>query len=158
MNLLRLLEQLRQLNITLRAEDGQVRIQAPQGVFTPDLRQQIAQFKEEILAYLQKDAHEPAALAPITPNPAARHQPFPLTDIQHAYWIGQVVNLTLENSYHFYQGDCRAEFDTARLNQAWQMLIERHDILHAVVLASGQQQILADTRATKSTCWTQRLA
>lgn len=145
MSLLNLLDQLKQRNVTLRAENGQLRIQAPQGVFTPELRTQIGQYKEEILAYLQREGRGATKLPPIVPNPKERYAPFPLTDIQHAYWIGQVVGLDLENAYHFYQEIDSRQLDIGRLNRAWQRLLERHDTLRAVVLSTGQQQILAET-------------
>ncbi|MEM7125055.1 MAG: amino acid adenylation domain-containing protein [Chloroflexota bacterium] len=147
MSLLELLDQLGQLNITLRAEDGQLRIQAPQGAFTPELRSLVAQYKGEILAHLQQTNSEPTSLPPIVPSLKERYEPFPLTDIQHAYWIGQMVGLDLGNAYHFYQEVDSRNLDIARLNQAWQRLIERHDTLRAVVLTTGNQQIFADVPA-----------
>ena len=145
MSLLELLDALKQRNITLRAENGQLRIQAPQGVFTPELRTQVAQFKDEILAYFQQGTGSSTKLPPLVPNRKDRYQPFPLTDIQHAYWIGQVVGLDLENAYHFYQEIDSVQLDVNRLNAAWQRLIDRHDTLRAVVLSTGQQQILAES-------------
>ena len=145
MSLLEFLDALKQRNITLRAENGQLRIQAPQGVFTPELRTQIAQFKDEILASFQQGAGGTTKLPPLVPNRKDRYQPFPLTDIQHAYWIGQVVGLDLENAYHFYQEIDSVQLDVSRLNAAWQRLIDRHDTLRAVVLSTGQQQILAES-------------
>lgn len=145
MSLLNLLDQLKQRNVTLRAENGQLRIQAPQGVFTPELRAQIGQYKDEILTYLQSEGRGATKLPPMMPNPKERYEPFPLTDIQHAYWIGQMVGLALENAYHFYQEIDSRHLDVERLNRAWQRLIDRHDTLRAVVLSTGQQQILAET-------------
>ena len=75
---------------------------------------------------------QPAATAPPLPQivaaPEERHQPFPLTDLQQAYWIGHSGAFELGNvSAHGYMEIESADFDLARLNRAWQQLIERHD-------------------------------
>ena len=74
---------------------------------------------------------------------AHRFDPFPLTDIQQAYWIGRSRNMELGNiATHFY---CEIEGDHLNieaLNLAWQLVIERHEMLKAVVLSDGQQKIL----------------
>ncbi len=80
----------------------------------------------------------------ITPSPEKRHEPFPLTDVQRAYWIGRSPSLELGNvACHFYLELDFVELDLERFARAWQLLIERHDMLRAVVLPDGRQQILA---------------
>ena len=75
--------------------------------------------------------------------PEHRYLPFPLTDIQQAYWIGRGDTFPLGKvSTHFYlEIDC-SDLDIDRLNLALQKLIDRHDMLRAVILPSGQQQVL----------------
>jgi amino acid adenylation domain-containing protein/non-ribosomal peptide synthase protein (TIGR01720 family) len=85
-----------------------------------------------------------AALPTITPAPEQRHRPFPLNDIQQAYWVGRSGAFELGNvATHSYQEIMFAALDLERLNHAVQRLIERHDMLRAIVLPDGQQQILA---------------
>jgi len=79
----------------------------------------------------------------IVPAPDQKHLPFPLTDIQQAYWFGQGNFFELGNvaaySYAEYEF---AELDIERLNLAWQKLVNRHGMLRVVVLPDGQQQML----------------
>jgi amino acid adenylation domain-containing protein len=79
----------------------------------------------------------------IVPDAGRRHVPFPLTDVQQAYWIGRTGAFELGNvSTHVYvefEGD---GIDVERFAAAWRRLIERHDMLRAVVLPDGRQQIL----------------
>ncbi|WP_414513679.1 amino acid adenylation domain-containing protein [Nostoc sp. PCC 9305] len=84
----------------------------------------------------------------IAPNPEERYQPFPLTDIQQAYWIGRNGAFDLSNvATHAYREiDC-LNLDLDRFNTAWQRLIERHDMLRAIVQPNGQQRILAQVPA-----------
>jgi amino acid adenylation domain-containing protein len=79
----------------------------------------------------------------ITPRPDQLSMPFPLTDVQQAYWIGRMAALELGNvARHFYvELECAA-LDLQRLSSAWQRVIERHAMLRAIVLPDGQQQIL----------------
>ncbi|MDO5538215.1 MAG: amino acid adenylation domain-containing protein, partial [Desulfovibrionaceae bacterium] len=79
----------------------------------------------------------------LTPHPEDAHLPFPLTDIQHAYWIGRTAAYELGNvsSHIFFEFD-ETGLDAARLEQAWQAMIARHDMLRAVFLPDGTQKIL----------------
>jgi len=89
-------------------------------------------------------AEPPAAQLPaIVPDAARRHEPFPLTDMQQAYWIGRGQAFEGGNvGCHVYLEIESAELDLARFNRAWQALVGRHDMLRAVVLPDGRQQIL----------------
>jgi amino acid adenylation domain-containing protein len=79
----------------------------------------------------------------VVPAPDARFAPFPLTEIQEAYWVGRNDVLPLGGvSAHVYSEiECR-DLDLARLEQALQVLVERHDMLRAIVAEDGSQRIL----------------
>ncbi len=134
-----LLAELHQQQVQLWVEDGQLRYRAPQGALTTNLRNALVQQKQEIMARLQSLQRSPQ----LTPAPAQLHQPFPLNDIQQAYWLGRQGTFEIGNvSTHVYlEIDCK-DLDLSRLNHAWTKVIERHAMLRAIVLANGQQQIL----------------
>src|SRR5262249_28877834 len=72
-----------------------------------------------------------------------RFKPFPLTDIQQAYYIGRSDSFELGSvSCHTYYEVEAENLDLARLNSTWRRLIERHDMLRMIILPDGQQQIL----------------
>jgi amino acid adenylation domain-containing protein len=86
-----------------------------------------------------------ADVASLLPDLAARHEPFPLTDVQKAYWIGRSGTFDLGHiGCHVYLEVKLAAHDGERLQAAWQMLIEHHDMLRAIVREDGRQQILAE--------------
>ncbi|MRV71986.1 amino acid adenylation domain-containing protein [Duganella sp. FT92W] len=88
----------------------------------------------------------PPALPVLTPAPEQRHQPFPLTDIQQAYWIGSRKALSLgEVATGSYTEIDMAGLDVARFEQAFNALIARHDMLRVVLLADGGQHVLPET-------------
>lgn len=79
----------------------------------------------------------------IVPTPQDRYQPFALSDIQQAYWIGRGNSLELGNvACHIYTEVDFDNFERERFELVLNRLIERHDMLRAVVLADGRQQIL----------------
>jgi amino acid adenylation domain-containing protein len=82
-------------------------------------------------------------LPTIIPQPDRRYQPFPLTDIQQAYWLGRNEAFELGNiATHGYLEIEGSRIDLDRLNLAWQKVVMRHDQLKMVVLPDGQQQVL----------------
>ncbi|MEC5028423.1 MAG: amino acid adenylation domain-containing protein [Oscillatoria sp. PMC 1051.18] len=84
-----------------------------------------------------------SALPTPIPDPSNRYKPFPLTDLQHAYWVGRLGVLELGNvanhGYYEIEGE---GLDVGRLNSALRRLIDRHDMLRAIILADGRQQVL----------------
>ena len=79
----------------------------------------------------------------ITADVANKHEPFALTDVQQAYWIGRSTSFELGNvAAHGYFEVERDELDLERFCGVWMQLVMRHDMLRMVVNADGQQQIL----------------
>ncbi|WGF87497.1 amino acid adenylation domain-containing protein [Marinivivus vitaminiproducens] len=86
---------------------------------------------------------ETAHRAPIESVPAERHEPFPLTDIQLAYWLGRTSDFALGGACHVYwEFEQPGERDVDRLEASFNRLIDLHDMLRAVVQSDGQQRVL----------------
>lgn len=84
-----------------------------------------------------------AVLPPIVSAPEERYEPFPLTDIQQAYWIGRTPDLPLGGvSSHGYQEVDVIDLDLPRFERAFRRLIGRHDMLRALIDRDGRQRIL----------------
>lgn len=138
------------LGVKLWVDGVRLRCNAPKGILTPTLHAQLNDRKAEILTFLNKVDVSDNSLAIYQPLPAIqpdqenRYQPFPLNDMQQAYWIGRTDAFDMGNvSIHSYTEIDIVDLDIERLNRAWQQLIGRHDMLRAIVLPNGQQQILA---------------
>ncbi|WP_344097942.1 amino acid adenylation domain-containing protein, partial [Streptomyces stramineus] len=81
-------------------------------------------------------------------DPAARHEPFPLTDIQQAYWLGRHRSLSLGGvATHTYLELDVEDLDPGRLQRALRALIDRHDALRLVIRPDGRQQVLPEVPA-----------
>ncbi len=145
MNRNELLTELNQQGIKLSVKNERLIIEAPKGVLTPKLRNSLAEHKLDIIRLLEQTEINTTSVPVIESDSTSRYKPFPLTDIQQAYWIGR--------SGIFELGDVAIsgyiEFETenldlSRLSAAWHKLIYRHDMLRAVVLPTGEQQILEE--------------
>ncbi|MGB7443481.1 MAG: amino acid adenylation domain-containing protein [Coleofasciculaceae cyanobacterium] len=146
MNLHSLLTNLANQGVKLSTQGNSLEVDAPQGVITGELRDSLLLYKAEILKLLQNTSS--TSLPEVLPAPESRYEPFPLTDMQHAFWVGRSGILELGNvSNHGYYEIEGNDLNPARLNQALQKLIERHDMLRAVVLPDGQQQVLEQVSA-----------
>ncbi|MEE8587676.1 MAG: acyltransferase domain-containing protein, partial [Acidobacteriota bacterium] len=76
-------------------------------------------------------------------DPESAWEPFPLTDVQRAYWVGRSEKLELGNvATHSYLENDLKGIDLKRYELAWQRLIDRHPMLRVVFLADGRQKTL----------------
>ena len=90
----------------------------------------------------QPDGDE-RALPMVETNVGERHDPFPLTLIQQAYWLGRSDVFELGNvSTQSYVEVTLPELCMDRLSRAFNRLIARHEMLRAVITPTGEQVIL----------------
>lgn len=143
MNLHLLLNTLSNQGVKLAANGDSLAVDAPKGVLTSELRDSLIEHKAEILELLRQNSLNPT-LPTIDPAPHKRYEPFPLTDMQHAFWVGRSGVFELGNvaNHGYYEVEGK-NLDLEKLNRGLQKLIDRHDMLRAIVLPDGQQQILA---------------
>ena len=92
---------------------------------------------------LKPQESQALSIPQIVPDRPRRYDPFPLTEMQQAYWLGRSGVFELGNvSMHNYFELEAKDFNLDRFQRAWQQLIDRHDMLRAVVLSDGRQQVL----------------
>ncbi|MFG1330933.1 amino acid adenylation domain-containing protein [Xanthobacter autotrophicus] len=86
-----------------------------------------------------------AGLPQLQPDPVAWHEPFPLTPIQEAYWMGRTATFELgQAATQIYLELEQVGWDLPRIEAAWNRLVKRHDMLRAIILSEARQQVLAD--------------
>ncbi|MEG4573876.1 amino acid adenylation domain-containing protein [Microcoleus sp. N3A4] len=145
MNLHLLLNTLSNQGVKLSSNGSSLEIDAPKGAITPELRNSLIEHKAELILLLRQNSMSASStsLPIIKPAPDLRYEPFPLTDMQHAFWVGRSGVLDLGNvaNHGYYEIECHA-LDVEKLNEALPKLIDRHDMLRAIVLPDGQQQVL----------------
>ncbi|QKW10458.1 amino acid adenylation domain-containing protein [Streptomyces sp. NA04227] len=88
-------------------------------------------------------AAEPT-LPVLVPDPDGRFAPFPLTDLQQAYLLGRAGYFPLGDVPACFYAEFEAEdLDLEVLERAWQLVVNRHDMLRTVCTEDGAQQVLA---------------
>lgn len=81
----------------------------------------------------------------IRPDPESRGEPFELTPLQEAYWMGRKGSHPLgELSSRAYLEVELEDVGVERVEAAWNRLVDRHDMLRAVVDADGRQRVLEE--------------
>ncbi|MEM8933767.1 MAG: condensation domain-containing protein, partial [Acidobacteriota bacterium] len=137
---------LQKRGVRLHADGDRLRFKAPRGALTPALKERLSARKHEVLAHLRGDASPASAemaMPAISSHPDDRFEPFPLTDLQQAYWLGHQKLFELGNvSAHAYTEYDLRGLDMERLEKAWNRLISRHEMLRCVVGEDGRQRIL----------------
>lgn len=95
-----------------------------------------------------EEADEARIATVLVHRPEQTHEPFPLTDIQHAYWVGRNTELGSGTvAAHAYEEFECADLDVERLQNALLGLIARHPMMRAVITPDGQQRILPQVPA-----------
>jgi hypothetical protein len=111
-------------------------------------------FDTPVLGELARELAALGAAAPETTplhaDPAAHYEPFPLTPVQEAYWLGRQNLVELgEVACHVYVELKLRTLDLERFARAWDAAILRHPMLRAVIAADGTQRILSEVPACR---------
>ncbi|MFD4636181.1 amino acid adenylation domain-containing protein [Lentzea sp. NPDC058436] len=97
------------------------------------------------LAAAVRGAGGDVPLPVVVPDLAGAGEPFPMTELQQAYWIGRTGVFELGGvGMHGYEEFHLPDLDVPRLQQAFRKLVRRHGMLRVIVLPQGEQQILGD--------------
>lgn len=95
-----------------------------------------------ISAIVNRLPNEIASNSGVAIKPADWHKPFPLNQIQYAYWIGRQGLLPLGNvSAHGYLEVIAIDLSVERLQHALNKLIDRHAMLRMIIGEDGLQRV-----------------
>ncbi|HDL4919832.1 TPA: amino acid adenylation domain-containing protein [Pseudomonas aeruginosa] len=139
MSLGELLETCRSRRIELWSEAGRLRYRAPQGALDAGLAERLRAEREALLEHLEGGPGWRA-------EPDLAHQRFPLTPVQAAYVLGRQAAFDYGgNACQLYaEYDWPADTDPARLEAAWNAMVERHPMLRAVIEDNAWQRVLPE--------------
>ncbi|MBV6695654.1 amino acid adenylation domain-containing protein [Kitasatospora aureofaciens] len=77
-------------------------------------------------------------------DPLAAEEPFPLTELQQAYWVGGRDDMALGSVGTQGYVEFDTQVPTDQLVSAFRVLVRRHDMLRAVFDPDGRQRVLTD--------------
>lgn len=122
----------------LWVEGGQLRFRAPTGVIKETGIEELRSYKAAIIKHLVERQQ-----AVVIADRQNRYAQFPLTDIQTAYLVGRdnIYELGGVGCHGYIELTLPVILDKARLEKAWHCVINRHDMLRAVISAKGFQQV-----------------
>src|SRR5438128_7037116 len=103
----------------------------------PSINEFAAQLAEQVSTASLADQGEPKDRTampwrPVVPAPDHRYAPFPLTDLQQAYWVGRSGLIELSVPASAYLEFEIEEVDLERLTSAVRRVIDRHDMLRMI--------------------------
>jgi hypothetical protein len=122
-----LLRELRAQDIQLRAEGGDLRVSAPPGALTSDLREALSRRKGELLAHLHAGGEERAldAIPPLVR--VNRDRELPLSFAQERMWVLQQLAPT--ESVYIVRNTSFLRAEATMVRRSWSALVDRHEIL-----------------------------
>lgn len=115
------------LGITLEADENRLRCQAPEGILTPALRQEIGDRKPELLQFLQQAKQSKTAYQlPI--QPVARDGHLPLSFAQQRLWFLHHLSPDSRSYNALEILQIQGPLNLTVLEQSLGELINRHEI------------------------------
>lgn len=136
-----LIERLQKKGILLWEEQGKIKYKANAGAMTSDDIQNLKQHKSAVLEYLQENSRK----IEFIDNKAERYQPFLLTEVQQSYLMGRSSLFDYGGvACHIYLQLNYDHLDVERVEEIWNKLIEKHEMLRAVIYEDGYQKILEE--------------
>ncbi len=128
-----LIEKYKEKGVKLWTEDKKLKFKAPSNTLTDDMKAELKENKEKIIEYLMHSEM-------LFHDEKSRYDEFPLTDIQSAYLVGR------KEEYGYGGVGCKVyleltayNIEYAKLQNAWNKVVERHDMTHTVVNRNGTQ-------------------
>ena len=153
MKIAELLARLHSLGVKIRAAGGELKLSAPKGVMTPELREELAAHKEEILAVLdfassagdqEVQVVRPGYAAPI--RRVSRDEMLPLSFAQPRLWFLPQLEPDMA-AYNLPLGwRLKGELDVRILERCLSEILRRHEALRTTFpeVAGVSTQAIAD--------------
>jgi len=145
MNTLEFLSYLRSLDIKVSADGDRMRLSAPKGVLTPTLREQLAERKAEILAFLNNANRSANSI--LTPlQPVARNENLPLSSAQKQLWF--LDQLQPDSSAYNISLTYRltGQLNVVALEQGLIEIVRRHEALRTTFASVNGEPIQVITQ------------
>ncbi|MBR8837985.1 MAG: amino acid adenylation domain-containing protein [Stigonema ocellatum SAG 48.90 = DSM 106950] len=128
MKVVEFLSYLNSLDIKIWLEEQKLRYQAPKGVMTSEIKEEIATRKPEIIAFL-KQAKTPSSAAELAIIPVSRDEDLPLSFAQQRLWFLHQLSPD-STAYNLLEALLlEGSFNLVALEQSLSELIRRHEVL-----------------------------
>ena len=94
---------------------------------------------------IERSTETAPTLLHVKHDPDNAHEPFDLTEVQQALWVGRgnAVDYGQVGAHGYFEYE-NPNFDLARFRKAWVRMVERHGMLRCVLDKKGTQRILSE--------------
>lgn len=135
------LEEMRLEGVHLSVEGGDLLARGP---VSEQVAVRIRENKDDLVSVLSlMENTQTRSASLIMPDPSGVYDPFPLNETQQAYWLGRdAVFESGEVAIHVFIEMEDGNLDLVRAEAAWRKVYWHHEMLRAIVLPDGRQQIL----------------
>jgi amino acid adenylation domain-containing protein len=151
-NIVTLKKTIKQRNIRLWVEQGQLKYTAPKKAMSREIKQALKCFKAQLLVDLsfagqdQGGAGERSVIGKNTipklvTSPHERYLPFPMTELQQAYWVGEQGGYAQSCIPCFFHHVKFNEVTPEQLTRALSHLQQKHEVLRLRFFSNGTQVI-----------------
>jgi amino acid adenylation domain-containing protein/non-ribosomal peptide synthase protein (TIGR01720 family) len=140
MTTLEFVSHLRALGVQLWTEDNRLRVNAPEGVLTPELRAELARRKAELIAFLRQAGDAVQATEP-TIHPAPRGSGLPLSSSQQRLWL--LDQLEPNNVAYNIPATARlsGRLDVLALEASINEIVQRHETLRTTFASANERVV-----------------
>ncbi len=125
-----LLAKLRENQVKLWVENGDLHYQAPPDILTPELISQLRAHKSEIIALINETNRTPFQLRPYTQNSTTQH--LPLSYSQERFWFLDKLGDETAPFNIVYVAELNGRLNTTALQNAANALADRHTALQTI--------------------------
>ncbi|MBE6049587.1 MAG: amino acid adenylation domain-containing protein [Clostridium sp.] len=138
--IIEIIDSFKNKGVELWTEDGKIRYKAEKGVLGKNDFDVLKNNKEKIIAVLEKNSN----LKQVS-NEDNKYESFKLTDIQSAYLLGRREYFDYGGvACHIYLEVNYEDLDYKKSERVWNKLINRHEMLRAVINDDGTQKFLEE--------------
>lgn len=129
--------------ISLSCDGDSLKVSAPKGALTEEIKRSLATHKPELLAWLRKK-EKPIddAWPECVPDVNDRYMPYPLSDLQRGFYMASDAFMEFHVRPHYYIEKNIPELDVAAYEFAWNKALKRHTGEIVVVRDDGSLQVL----------------
>ena len=143
MNLMELLQRLDQHGINLTRDGDSLKVSAPKGALTADIKQALSTHKPELVSWLKQTQKPVEDAWPVcVPDLAQRYAPYPLSDLQRGFFMAADTFMEFHVRPHYYIEKNIPGLDVAAYEAAWNKALKRHAGEIVVVRDDGNLQVL----------------
>ena len=138
--------------IRLWVENGKINYTAPKDAMTNEIKQALKHHKAQLLIDLSVDfsadmaaklaaGYIPEVVPELIATPNERYSPFPMTELQQAYWVGEQGAYAQSCKPCFFHHVKFELLTLEKLSQAIYYLQHKHEVLRSRFFADGTQVI-----------------